>query len=78
MNKYMLFYGSFYYPYGGWEDFKGYFQSMEEAKDYALKALEENCCVWIHVVFDDKIILSGKKDVYDDAIWEWKEGEDNE
>lgn len=36
---YMLFAGDTYYPLGGWEDFKGFYPSVESAKD-ALLAMD--------------------------------------
>lgn len=32
MKRYLLFAGSTYYPAGGWHDFRGDFDSIEEAK----------------------------------------------
>ena len=32
MKPYLLFYGSRYYPCGGWSDFQGEFDTVEEAK----------------------------------------------
>jgi len=37
MKRYLLFAGDSYYPHGGWSDFKGSFDALEESK------LEENC-----------------------------------
>lgn len=31
MKRYLLFYGPQYYPLGGWKDFAGSFDSIEEA-----------------------------------------------
>jgi len=31
MTRYLLFQGLTYYPYGGWGDFKGFYNSQEEA-----------------------------------------------
>lgn len=35
MKKYMVFAGDAYYPIGGWEDFKGTFDLIEEARERA-------------------------------------------
>lgn len=37
MKQFALFGGNNYYPGGGWNDFKGFFDSIEEAKSYAFK-----------------------------------------
>lgn len=39
MKRYLVFSGSHYYPYGGWEDFKGSFDDLGEA--VALADLEK-------------------------------------
>jgi hypothetical protein len=51
MKRFLLFAGPEYYPYGGWEDFKGDFALEEEAKLEAqrLCAIEE-CLYWWHIV----------------------------
>jgi len=33
MKRYLLFYGSYYYPDGGWNDFEGDYDTVEEAMD---------------------------------------------
>ncbi len=33
MKRYLLFSGDEYYPLGGWNDFKGSFDTLEEAKE---------------------------------------------
>ena len=37
MKKYLLFYGSFYYPQGGTYDLKESFDEIDDAIDYVLK-----------------------------------------
>ena len=32
VKRYLLFYGEAYYPIGGWNDYKGSFDTIEEAK----------------------------------------------
>lgn len=32
MKRYLLFCGENYYPYGGWEDFKDSFDTIEECR----------------------------------------------
>jgi viroplasmin and RNaseH domain-containing protein len=41
MNRFLLFAGYDYYPAGGWGDFKGSFDSKEEAEEF-LSQSEEN------------------------------------
>lgn len=57
--KPMLFAGSTFYPHGGWEDFRGYFDTIEDAK----KWLQSNSCEiatwssWAHIVVNSKIVM---------------------
>lgn len=37
MKRYLLFFGETYYPGGGWEDFHGAFDTIEDARN-AVKA----------------------------------------
>jgi hypothetical protein len=37
MKRYALFLGEFYYPSGGWDDFKNSFDTLDEAIKAALK-----------------------------------------
>ena len=52
MKPYLLFYGSCYYPCGGWSDFQGEFDTIEEARDaFVLKEdLVEGGEQWAEVV----------------------------
>ena len=45
MRNFLLFAGDRYYPRGGFEDFEDSFNSLEEAKDYAIKRARG----WFHV-----------------------------
>lgn len=64
--KYLLFAGDYYYPVGGWNDFKGKFDDLEVAK----QAAEEKNHDWAHIVnLDDTIMLKMEKS------WESKRGE---
>lgn len=50
----ILFVGSVFYPDGGWRDYRGFFNSMDEAQEY----LENNCdpeLEWAHLVEHNKI-----------------------
>lgn len=53
--KIMLFMGEDYYAIGGWEDFQGYYDTVEEAKlDTSL--IESNPTMqWAHIVENGKI-----------------------
>lgn len=73
--KHMLFAGDCYYPDGGWDDFKGYFNSIELAQNY----MYENCkgaYEWAHIVNDGKIVKRFEK-IYipEEKIYEWIERE---
>jgi hypothetical protein len=46
MKRYLMFAGSHYYPCGGWEDFKGCYDTVEEA-EAAARAEKED---WTQVV----------------------------
>lgn len=46
MKRYALFSGDYYYPNGGWDDFKGTFDTINEA--LAAHTVEEYS--WFHVV----------------------------
>ena len=72
----MLFAGSCFYPYGGWEDFRGYFNSIEDAKIFLLdnwKSFDISSSLWAHIVEENKIVVEGK---YDELLYssshEWK------
>ena len=45
-NKYILFAGSNYYPLGGFDDLKGRFATVEDAKKHAQRAGYD----WYHIV----------------------------
>lgn len=46
MTKYLLFGGEKYYPCGGFRDFMGSFDSLEEAKKEIMYSKNE----WFHIV----------------------------
>lgn len=48
MKRYLLFVGDFYYPAGGWNDYKGCYATLEEAKDAGFKLQTD--CSWAHIV----------------------------
>jgi hypothetical protein len=43
----LLFAGGRYYPGGGWNDFKGEFKTLDEAKEYVARL---NNIDWFHVI----------------------------
>jgi hypothetical protein len=64
-DKYLVFLSDNYYPSGGWEDFSGYFDSLEMAIIFIQS--QEPDCNWAHVVYQDKIIIRAS------SIEEYKE-----
>lgn len=46
MKRYLVFKGSDYYPNGGWEDFSGDFDTIEEARE----AATTNRYEWSHII----------------------------
>jgi hypothetical protein len=44
----MVFMGEFFYPTGGWNDFKDSFTTVEEAKDFIIERDEDYD--WAHIV----------------------------
>lgn len=48
-KRYLVFAGYNYYPIGGWEDFYGAFETVEEAKDALLKE-KSYYREWWHIV----------------------------
>ena len=52
MKPYLLFCGDTYYPLGGWEDFKGSFDTLEDAR--AAMPIHEYS--WAHIAFDGAIV----------------------
>ena len=49
MKQYLVFAGSDYYPSGGWKDFKGSFDSIDEAKKF-LNTKELRSYDWFEIV----------------------------
>ena len=74
--KFILFAGSGFYPAGGWEDFQGYFDTIEEARKHLFSIAEDFCCdPWGHIVKDGKIIETwrDKGTGIGEIIWECEE-----
>lgn len=49
MERYYLFLGAEYYPYGGWKDFQGSFPTIPLAMAQAA-SLQEDEYTWWHIV----------------------------
>lgn len=60
MKKYLLFAGSQYYPSGGWNDFKGDFDSIHDARE-AAKLIKWD---WAHVVNTDTVKSLGQIELF--------------
>ena len=77
-SKYLFFLFERYYPLGGWDDYKGEFDSLENAlkfikshKDYPLLA---------HIVFKKKIIVKAyvdQSDYFKRYLWEFEKVKDD-
>lgn len=76
-EKYKLFYGSNFYPSGGWDDFKGHFDSEKEARDHLDKNEPDPCSMWAHIVFEDRILryASGGSSWEEKIGWHWRDEE---
>lgn len=62
MKRYLLFSGTTYYPCGGWADFQGDFDTIEEAeKAYRLENPEdEDLFTWMHIFdLEDRSFVRG-------------------
>ena len=75
-KPYMLFSGSNFYPSGGWDDFKGYFSSIEDAKLWLQKNEPNAHHMWAHIVYNHKIILwaSCQDNLVfaENGLWQWR------
>ncbi len=68
-----LFCGENCYPLGGYEDFKEYFQTIEEAQEYTKEKYRYGFSVWAQIVSKDRIIMNGKKGPFINDPWEWED-----
>jgi hypothetical protein len=50
MKQFLLFACSQYYPSGGWNDLKGDFETLDEAKEEWNKYAKEKVYDWGHIV----------------------------
>lgn len=67
--SYKLFAGNNYYPLGGYDDFKGNFDSIEEAMRGFITYYEDGSGAeyaeqWGHIVCDDKIIFKVENEMH--------------
>lgn len=73
MKRYLAFSGTAYFPLGGWGDFDGEFDTIEEAK----KTVEENCAKIIDA-WGEVVDTEAKKVLRFDCLersngYEWRE-----
>jgi len=50
MKRYLLFSGYEYYPSGGWGDFIGDYNTVEEARNIYKKKTKNSYYVWYHII----------------------------
>lgn len=77
IKRYALFAGHHYYPDGGWGDFCGLFDSMDEAKaftDSGGAAREYSQPDWAQIVdlVSANLVLCGEYDRRGNRQWEWE------
>lgn len=76
-DKVMLFYGWDFYPAGVWNDFKGLFTFIDDARTCA-ESYDKEMDAWAHIVKNGKIVLWGNlsmnylKNTQD---WTWRDEE---
>ena len=61
-RKYLLFYGDNFYAKGGFEDYVGHFDSVQDCVDFVTSPENSDGDCWMHVVLNEKIIYSGKSE----------------
>jgi hypothetical protein len=81
--RYLVFAGSDFYPYGGFQDFKAAFYDVYEAKEYLQINIDDYTpdCAWAHIICinddEDKtydIISIGRIPFNrDDPKWLWND-----
>ncbi len=69
MNEYLVFIGEDYYPSGGWDDFSGYFESSEKAKEY-IKSFDPDH-KWAHVVKNGEIVFTAVGHMIEYNHYKW-------
>ena len=68
MKRYLLFSGYYYYPEGGWEDFRGSFDTIEEAMYFLLEKKGTGDGYWYKDWFQ-VVDLHEEKEVYIDFAY---------
>jgi hypothetical protein len=58
MTMFLVFAGDTYYPKGGWEDYKGKAETMEDA----LLLIAQINCDWWQIVHGDYIVKKGRRE----------------
>jgi len=69
-SKFLLFHGIKYEEMGGWGDFEGSFETLEECLQWVEDHHKHPDSQWIEIVKDEKVIIYGYGDR---AKWEWHE-----
>ncbi len=78
-EKLMLYAGDNFYPLGGFDDFMGYYDSIEDIKLFlSLNEDQFDCDHWMHVVKDSRIIIRGTINActFKDEEWTFEEVND--
>ena len=60
MGNYLLFAGDNYYPGGGFNDYRGRFETLEDALAWAARKSHD----WWHVVYDCAIVADSYHGVF--------------
>ncbi len=58
-QKFLLFVGDDFYPFGGWKDFKKRFNEIEEAQKWTEKEFPDASYKWAQIIFNDEIVSEG-------------------
>ncbi len=70
-QKVKIFAGDIYYPRGGYKDFKGRVDSIEEAL-IEINNLDKKMYCWAQIVVKDKILLEGNCEGENGKRDEWQ------
>jgi len=64
-NRFLVFMSHFYYPSGGWRDFKEAFETLEEAETYAASLnINIKRGFWELVDVEDRIVVRESEKEY--------------
>lgn len=80
-KRYALFAGMRYYPDGGWEDFKGLFETIEDAQAFSRDSLNEKDEEFLVYDWGQIVDLLTEKVVFEALVeykteWEWEAPEE--